>query len=164
MFSGRGSLSDNMDTDDWGSNMLQHFAVNTVAPMLVVRNFLQLNLFDTSSPTAGARVGFLTSRMGSIADNGSGGHYAYRMSKTALNMGAKNLSVELKDKNVAVGLLHPGLVATDMTADFGVTAGEGNCVSSETSASGLIAVMEEKVSLENTGGFWHAVTKEELPW
>ena len=46
--------------------------------------------------------------MGSVADNGSGGHYGYRMSKSAVNMAAKSLSLDLKEKGIAVALLHPG--------------------------------------------------------
>jgi NAD(P)-dependent dehydrogenase (short-subunit alcohol dehydrogenase family) len=63
----------------------------------------------------GGKVGIVTSRMGSIGDNGSGRMYSYRMSKAAANMLGVNLHHELKPKGVHVMLMHPGTVATEMT-------------------------------------------------
>merc|ERR1719336_1041730 len=110
----------------------------------------------------GSKLGLITSRMGSISDNTSGGMYGYRMSKCALNMFGKSLSVELKEAGIPVAIIHPGMVETDMTAVFGAKAGQGDCVSVETSAKGIIAAMDG-LTLENTGTFQHAkgVT---LPW
>merc|ERR1712048_1065617 len=99
--------------------------------------------------------------MGSISDNGSvkrsfvGGHYGYRMSKTAVNMAGKSLAVDLKDRGIAVGLLHPGYVRTDMTGNTGH-------IDTPESASGLLARFDE-ISLENTGLFVHQ-SGEKLLW
>ncbi len=104
---------------------------------------------------AGAKVGLLTSRMGSIADNTSGGAYGYRMSKAALNMGGKSLAIDLKAAGIAVVLLHPGFVRTEMTG------GSGN-VDADEAARGILARMDE-LTLARSGAFMHA-NGEELPW
>jgi NAD(P)-dependent dehydrogenase (short-subunit alcohol dehydrogenase family) len=93
--------------------------------------------------------------MGSIDDNSSGGGYGYRMSKAALNMAGKSLAVDLKGAGIAVAILHPGMVRTEMIG------GRGQVEPSE-AARGLLARIDE-VTLETSGGFWHA-NGERLPW
>ncbi len=99
-------------TDRWGSfdfdTMLSHYDLNALGPLRVA-NALYDKLAD------GGKIGIVTSRMGSIGDNGSGRMYSYRMSKAAANMLGVNLYHQFKPKNVAVMLLHPGTVATTMT-------------------------------------------------
>lgn len=104
----------------------------------------------------GSKIVLMTSRMGSIGDNTSGNSYAYRMSKVALSMAGKSLSIDLKPRRIAVAILHPGLVQTRMTnfTANGITPAE--------SVQGLIARIDE-LTLENTGTFWHA-NGEILPW
>ncbi|HEX6277910.1 MAG TPA: SDR family oxidoreductase [Polyangiaceae bacterium] len=103
----------------------------------------------------GSKVALVTSRMGSIDDNGSGGGYGYRMSKAALNMAGKSLAIDLKGAGVSVAILHPGMVRTEMIG------GRGQVEPSE-AASGLLARIDE-LTLETSGGFWHA-NGERLPW
>jgi NAD(P)-dependent dehydrogenase (short-subunit alcohol dehydrogenase family) len=103
----------------------------------------------------GARIGLLTSRMGSIADNSSGGYYGYRASKAALNAIGKSLAEDLRPCGVAVFLLHPGFVRTDMTG------GQGD-VDADTSACNLLARMDS-LDLAQSGTFWHA-NGQPLPW
>ncbi len=103
----------------------------------------------------GSKLGVLTSRMGSIEDNTSGGFYGYRMSKAAANAGCKSLAIDLKPENIAVAILHPGYVQTDMTNNSGD-------IGPEEAAKGLYKVME-KTDLENTGTFWHS-NGSKLPW
>ena len=105
---------------------------------------------------AGGKVIIMTSRMGSIEDNTSGGSYGYRMSKVAVSMAGKSLAIDLKPQNIAVAILHPGLVSTRMT---GFTQ---NGITPETSVKGLLARIDE-LTLENTGSFWHS-NGEILPW
>lgn len=124
------------------------FEVNSIAPLRVTR-VLAGRLHE------GSKVFIVSSRMGSIGDNDSGGHYGYRMSKAAANMGGVCLAHELRDRGIAVGLLHPGYVRTDMTGNT------GNVDPAE-SASGLIRRIDE-LSLETTGSFRHA-SGEELIW
>ncbi len=128
--------------------MARQFEVNAVAPLRVT-SALQNSLAQ------GAKVAFVTSRMGSIADNGSGGVYGYRMSKVALNMAAVSMSHELAPRGVSVVILHPGMVKTDMIG------GRGE-VEPEEAARGLLARIEE-TSIENTGRFVHQ-NGEQLPW
>jgi NAD(P)-dependent dehydrogenase (short-subunit alcohol dehydrogenase family) len=105
---------------------------------------------------SGAKVALITSRMGSIDDNSSGGAYGYRMSKAALNMAGKSLAVDLRGRGVAIVILHPGMVKTDMVG------GHGGQVEPGDAARGLLARVDE-VTLETTGGFWHA-NGQRLPW
>ena len=124
------------------------FEVNSLGPLLTT-NALLGNLAE------GSKVGIITSRMGSIADNDSGGSYGYRMSKAAVNAAGKSLSIDLKPQGIAVAILHPGWVRTDMT-------GHNGLIETEESASGLLARMDE-LNLDNTGSFWHT-NGELLPW
>ncbi len=126
----------------------QQFEVNTLGPLRVTAA-LQSQL------TSGSKVGIITSRMGSISDNSSGGYYGYRMSKCAVNSIGKSLAIDLKPQGIAVGLLHPGFVRTEMTGGNGL-------IDAEESATCLIARMDA-LNLDNTGGFWH-VNGERLPW
>ena len=137
--------------DSFGSidyeQMIEQYSVNTLGPLRVTEA-LAGNLDE------GSKVAIVTSRVGSIDDNGSGGNYGYRMSKAAVNMAGKNLAIELADRGIAVMLLHPGLVATEMTGGVGIDA--------EESVAGLINRIDN-LTLENSGSFWHAEGYE-LPW
>jgi NAD(P)-dependent dehydrogenase (short-subunit alcohol dehydrogenase family) len=126
----------------------RQYEVNSLGPLLTTQ-ILSGNLVD------GSKVGLVTSRMGSIADNDSGGSYAYRMSKAALNAAGKSLSIDLKPQGIAVGILHPGWVRTDMT-------GHGGLIDTDESVDGLLKRMDE-LNLGNTGTFWHT-NGEVLPW
>ena len=127
--------------------MVEQYRVNTLGPLRVTEA-LAGNLHE------GSKVAIVTSRVGSIEDNGSGGNWGYRASKAAVNMVGANLMHELKPRGIAVALLHPGLVATDMTGQHGIPAAD--------SARGLIERIDE-LSLENSGTFWHAEGYV-LPW
>lgn len=140
----RVSLS-NLDFD----SIRRQFEVNAMGPLRVTHALLN-QLIE------GSKVIIMTSRMGSIDDNTSGGSYGYRMSKVALSMAGKSLSVDLKPRGIAVAILHPGLVKTRMTnfTDSGITT--------EESVKGLLARIDQ-LTLENTGTFWHS-NGEVLPW
>lgn len=125
----------------------RQFRVNALGPLQTTRALLPLL-------ASGSRVAIITSRMGSIEDNTSGAYYGYRMSKAAVNMAGKCLAIDLHERGIAVALLHPGMVSTDMTDHNGVPV--------ETAAAGLIARVDE-LDLESSGGFWHAEGYR-LPW
>lgn len=127
----------------------QQFEVNALAP-------LRLASVLTRHLSSGSWIALMTSRMGSIADNTSGGSYGYRMSKAALNMAGQSLAVDLKPKGIAVAILHPGLVATRMI-NF-----NPNGISPQQSVEGLLKRIDA-LTLETSGSFWHA-NGEELPW
>jgi NAD(P)-dependent dehydrogenase (short-subunit alcohol dehydrogenase family) len=130
----------------------KQFEVNALAPLRLT-DALRERL------ARGAKVALITSRMGSIDDNSSGGAYGYRMSKAALNMAGKSLAVDLRERGVAVTILHPGMVRTDM---LGRHASQAGTVDAAEAARGLLARIDE-LTLETTGRFWHA-KGQPLPW
>jgi NAD(P)-dependent dehydrogenase (short-subunit alcohol dehydrogenase family) len=105
--------------------------------------------------SSGSKVAHITSRMGSIGDNTSGGMYGYRMSKAALNAAAKSMALDLAPQGVMVAVLHPGFVRTGMTGGNGL-------VDAPESAAGLIARIDG-LTAENSGTFWH-MNGDVLPW
>lgn len=126
----------------------EQFEINALAPLQVTESLLP-NMVE------GSKIANITSRMGSIADNDSGGRYGYRASKAALNAFGKSLAEDLKTRGIAVAMLHPGWVQTRMVNFSGL-------ISTQESASGLIERIDQ-LSLANTGGFWHT-NGETLPW
>ncbi len=130
-------------------SILHQFEVNALSSLCFVKSMLS----HLSQP---GKIALISSRMGSIDDNTSGGSYGYRMSKVALCMAGKSLSVDLKSKNISVGIFHPGLVSTRMT---GFTS---NGIHPKESVSGLIQRIDE-LKLHNSGTFWHS-NGEILPW
>lgn len=133
----------NLDFD----SIRKQFEVNAIGPLRLTHALLN-NL------KSGSKIIMMTSRMGSIDDNTSGGSYGYRMSKVALSMAGKSLSEDLKSKGIPVAILHPGLVQTRMTGFSGITT--------EESVKGLLARIDQ-LNMENTGTFWHS-NGEILPW
>ena len=131
----------------------EQFEVNAIAPLKLTQALLP-NLKAASADPV--KVAIMTSRMGSIADNTSGGTYGYRMSKVAVSMAGKSLSQDLEPAGIAVAILHPGLVSTGMT-NFNSSG-----ISPKESVQGLLKVIDA-LSLKNTGTFWHS-NGEELPW
>ena len=103
-----GQRDDSMDEADF-DGIRKTFEINTLGPLRTTRAFLPL-LSKGRDP----RVAHITSLMGSIADNGSGGSYGYRISKAALNMVSRNMAHELKRTGIISVVLHPGWVRTDM--------------------------------------------------
>ncbi|MGJ8692590.1 MAG: SDR family NAD(P)-dependent oxidoreductase [Thalassotalea sp.] len=137
------SLGDiNVDT------IREQFEVNALAPLRVVDS-LSTNLVE------GSKVAMITSRMGSIEDNGSGGRYGYRMSKAALNAAAMSLSKDLSNRHIAVGIYHPGYVQTDMVNNNGD-------ISADEASTRLVALMEG-LTMAETGIFKHS-NGQVLPW
>ena len=136
-----------IDASDW-DNMRRQFEVNALGPLRVAQA-LSDHLADD------AKIGIITSRMGSVADNGSGGHYGYRASKAAVNAIGKSLAVDLEPRGIAVFLLHPGFVATDMVG--------GNGEVSPEHAAGQLMERLDTLTLPQTGTFWHA-NGSPLPW
>jgi NAD(P)-dependent dehydrogenase (short-subunit alcohol dehydrogenase family) len=94
-----------------------------------------------------------SSRVGSIADNSSGGSYAYRASKAALNSIGKSMAMDLKEKGVTVVMMHPGYVKTALDTS-GHTHSLPEAVEPEEAASKLWKVLKSK-KIEDTGTFWH---------
>ena len=126
----------------------EQFEINALAPLRVVVS-LQANLNE------GAKVALITSRMGSISDNTSGGRYGYRMSKAALNAAAMSLSHDLASKKIAVGIYHPGYVQTEMV-------NYGGDISASDSAKKLVGLINQ-LTQDQSGVFKHS-NGSVLPW
>lgn len=135
-----------LDDMDYAS-IERQFQVNTLGPLKVVHGLL-------GRLRRGSRIAMVSSRMGSIQDNGSGGRYGYRISKAGLNALSVSLAHDLKDRGIPVIILHPGLVATRMTGNSGIPASEA--------AAGLVARIDA-LTPELSGTFWHAQGYQ-LPW
>jgi len=131
------------------TTLQQVFNINAFAPALFAHHFI-------SNLRAGQRklLVNITSRMGSIADNESGGKYAYRGSKAALNCIMHSLAQDVEPDGVRVLLLHPGWVKTDM-------GGENALLNSDESIEGMLKIIDDKAS--QSGGFYHS-NGEVLPW
>ena len=138
--------SDSLESLDYEA-MEEQFRINTLGPLRVTEALLP-NL------GSGSKLAIVSSRVGSIEDNTSGGYYGYRASKTAVNQIGTNLKHDLAPRGISVALLHPGLVATEMTG--------GQGISPKVSAEGLIKRIDD-LNSENSGGFWHAEGYP-LPW
>lgn len=130
------------------SSIQKQMEVNAYGPLRVTQKLSGLL-------EQGSKVALITSRMGSIADNTSGGAYGYRMSKAALNAAGKSLALDLAGRGVAVAILHPGYVKTDMTSNHGN-------VNPDDAAADLLKRIDD-LNLTSTGTFWHA-NGSVLPW
>ena len=129
-------------------SLRRQFEVNALGPLRVAQALLR-------HLVRGSKVAIMTSRMGSIADNESGGYYGYRASKAAVNAIGKSLAVDLQPRGIGVYLLHPGYVATDMV-------GGGGDISPAQAAQRLVGVLDG-LSMEQSGSFWHS-NGSALPW
>ncbi len=124
------------------------FEVNAITPLKITQALMPYL-------KEGSKVANITSRMGSVEDNGSGAYYGYRASKAALNAFGKSLAIDLKPQGVSVAMLHPGYVQTRMV-------GFNGDISPLQAATGIVSRIEE-LTLQNSGGFWHS-NGEVLPW
>lgn len=140
--------SETLGTEGWEDSIRRQFEINALGPLRVT-----LALSSLLGPNS--KVGIVSSRVGSLADNSSGGNYGYRMSKAAVNMAGVNLAHELRSREIAVFLLHPGYVRTGMT-------GGGGSKDASSAGRELIALMD-RLTLADTGTFWHA-DGYQLPW
>lgn len=126
----------------------EQFEVNALAPLMVTEALIE-------QLSGSAKIALITSRMGSVADNGSGGRYGYRMSKAALNIAGVSLARDLEPRGVSVAILHPGLVGTEMIGGYGdITPDQ---------AAERLAQRIEELNAANSGTFWHS-NGEVLPW
>ncbi|PBC35847.1 1-hydroxy-2-glutathionyl-2-methyl-3-butene dehydrogenase [Rhodococcus sp. ACPA4] len=123
----------------------EQIEINTLGPLRTIEAVRPLL-------NEGAKVGIVTSRVGSLGDNTSGGMYSYRISKAAANMVGLNLHHDLSKDGVSVLLLHPGMVATDLTKDF---PGEHSYITPEQAAAGLIKNIDN-LTPETSGRFQHS--------
>lgn len=126
--------------------------VNAIGPLRLVQTLLD-------RLRGGSKVGIVSSRVGSLSDNSSGGLYGYRMSKAAVNMAGLNLHHDLTKRGIPVVLLHPGQVKTAMTQNF---FNSTDYVTAEFAATGIIRNMDE-LSLATSGRFLRT-NGEQITW
>ena len=129
---------------------LEVLKVNLIAPLMITQSII-----NNVKKGSDKKIYFLSSQLGSIGDNASGGMYIYRSSKTGLNQVVKSLSVDLKPQGITVVALHPGWVKTDM-------GGANAPVSIDESIEGMIQVIDT-TDIRDTGRFLNYDGKE-LPW
>lgn len=135
-----------IDVSEWQSS----FATNAIAPIKLVEA-----LYKNIAVSEKKSIALITSKMGSIADNGSGGAYIYRSSKAALNAVGKSLAIDLAAHRIKVGIYHPGWVLTDM-------GGSNALISAQASVSGMRRQIES-LSLQSSGEFFD-YNGQPIPW
>lgn len=128
----------------------QAFMVNTIAPLKMVEALAE-NLLMGSSRT----VACMSSKMGSMADNGYGNSYIYRSSKAALNAVVKSLSIDLREQGIKTVALHPGWVKTDM-------GGPNAKISTADSVAQMMATLQG-LGMEDSGRFID-IDGSDIPW
>jgi len=142
----RNNAFGHLDFKAWNNS----FLINTQAPMKMAEAFL-----PQIQRSAKKLIVNISSLMGSISDNGSGGSLFYRSSKAALNAAMKTLSIDLKNQGIGVLILHPGWVQTDM-------GGQNAPIDCKTSVGGMAKTIE-KFTLEQSGHFISFDGKP-MPW
>lgn len=131
--------------------MMETFETNVCGPLFVIQALYLSKLLGGKKPTL---VVNMTSKMGSVEDNGSGGYYSYRASKAALNIINASLQIDLEDENITSVLMHPGYVRTRMT-------GFNGNINPDESVRGMLSVLEGNQDL---GGNWYDFQGNAVPW
>ena len=143
---------------------LQNMQVNALASLLIAKHFKPFLTNAQRTTDKPAVFATISARVGSISDNQLGGWYSYRMSKAALNMGMKNLSIEWTRslKDVCVVVMQPGTVNTQLSAPFQGNVADGHLFSPAYSAECLLEVLSGMTAAQS-GSFvdWAG---ESIPW
>ncbi|KAL3482266.1 hypothetical protein BJX99DRAFT_217666 [Aspergillus californicus] len=140
------------DTPDW-DKQVQMYTTSAIAPVFLVQHLAKGGFL-----AEGSKVILVSSESGSITlrhESEGGGNYGHHASKTALNMVGKLLSLDLKPQGVAVGLVHPGFMRTDMTKGVGFDKywDDGGAVTPNEAAGSLAAFVDE-FNISKTGQYW----------
>lgn len=135
-----------LDVEEW----LHTFRINAIGPIKIIEALL-------GNVARGRRkmIASMTSKMGSMADNGSGGSYIYRSSKAALNAGMKSVAVDLRPRGITVLTLHPGWVKTEM-------GGPGALITTAECVTRLRGILD-RATLSDSGKFFQS-DGAEVPW
>ena len=146
IYGSKGVSFGEIDAQEWG----QVLEVNTIAPLMLVQAFV-----EQVAASQQKLVAVISSKVGSIADNTSGGSYIYRSSKTAVNQVVKCLSIDLADRDISVISLHPGWVQTEM-------GGPNAEISTDESVSGLKGILQTAGLAQN--GQFIEYDGSSIPW
>ena len=143
---------------------LQSMQINALASLLIAKHIKPLLAKSERDADQPAIFATISARVGSISDNHLGGWYSYRMSKAALNMGMKNLSIEWSRslKDVCVVVMQPGTVDTQLSSPFQSNVADEKLFSPAYSAEHLLEVLDS-MSAAQSGSFvdWAG---ESIPW
>ncbi|KAJ5792692.1 uncharacterized protein N7503_008670 [Penicillium pulvis] len=143
---------ESFDAPDWEKEV-QMYTTSAIAPVFLVHHLVKAGLLGEAS-----KVIFVSSESGSITlrhEKEGGGNYGHHASKAALNMVGKLLSLDLKPKGIAVGLVHPGFMRTEMTKGVGFDKywDAGGAVTPNEAAQSL-ALFIEDFDINKTGEYW----------
>ena len=136
----------NTDVADW----LKTFEIDAIAPMKVAEHFV-----EHVARSSVRKMVFMSSKMGSMTDNGSGGCYLYRSSKAALNAIVTSMAIDLRPRGITCLLMHPGWVKTDMGGPYAE-------ITTKESVTALFKTIEN-TTLENSGSFYD-IDGLIIPW
>jgi NAD(P)-dependent dehydrogenase (short-subunit alcohol dehydrogenase family) len=146
IYGSKGAGFGEVDTEEWR----QVLEVNTIAPLMLVQAFV-----EQVAASQQKLVAVISSKVGSIADNSSGGSYVYRSSKTAVNQVVKSLSIDLAGRDIAVISLHPGWVQTEM-------GGPNAEIGTDESVSGLKGILQSAGRAQS--GQFIEFNGDSIPW
>jgi NAD(P)-dependent dehydrogenase (short-subunit alcohol dehydrogenase family) len=137
---------------DWDKELLM-YKTSAMGPVFLVHHLVHAGVLKK-----GSKVILVSSESGSIAlrhESEGGGNYGHHASKAAENMVGKLLSLDLKDKGIAVGMVHPGFMRTEMTAGVGFDKywDDGGAVTPDVAAGSLIDWIQT-FDIEKTGQYW----------
>ncbi|KAH8693713.1 oxidoreductase [Talaromyces proteolyticus] len=143
------------DELDW-QKQVSMYTTSAVGPVFAVQALAKGSLLATDED---CKIILISSESGSIAlrhEKEGGGNYGHHASKAALNMVGKLLALDLKDKNVAVGLVHPGFMRTEMTRSVGFDKywDQGGAITPDESAKSLVEFVEKEFDISKTGTYW----------
>jgi NAD(P)-dependent dehydrogenase (short-subunit alcohol dehydrogenase family) len=138
-----------VESAEQGEGWAETFVVNSIAPFLIARSVVEQVARNRGKLIA------ISTRMGSIADNDSGGFIAYRSSKAALNAAWRSLAIDTKGRGIVAAVLHPGWVQTRM-------GGQSAPLRPDESVAGMRQVIERLGPAQSGGFFSH--DGSEIPW
>ena len=146
IYGSKGAGFGEVDAEEWR----QVLEVNTIAPLMLVQAFV-----EQVAASQQKLVAVISSKVGSIADNSSGGSYVYRSSKTAVNQVVKSLSIDLAGRDISVICLHPGWVQTEM-------GGPNAEIGTDESVSGLKGILQSAGRAQS--GQFIEFNGDSIPW
>ncbi|RAK76989.1 oxidoreductase, short chain dehydrogenase/reductase family superfamily [Aspergillus fijiensis CBS 313.89] len=140
------------DDPDW-EKQVKMYTTSAIGPVFLVHHLVKAGLLE-----AGSKIILVSSESGSITlrhEKEGGGNYGHHASKAALNMVGKLLSLDLKDKGIAVGIVHPGFMRTEMTKGVGFDKywDAGGAVTPDEAAESL-ASFTDTFDISKTGQYW----------
>lgn len=133
-----------------------------MGPVLVAKHFSPLMVTSRKAGRSPSVLAALSARVGSIADNGLGGWLSYRASKAGQNQAMRTMSIELGRRGIICASLHPGTVATDLSAPFRKNVPPGKLFAPDDAAGRLLDVVDSLEPADN--GAFLAYDRTPIPY